>query len=137
MIQFLAGRKGEGKTKRLIQMANDAVKTTDGHVVFIDDDKRHIYDLHYDIRFVETGEFPLSNYREFIGFICGILSQNNDITEIFVDGLKNIVKTVENDDLVKLIKKLETLSANNSVDFIISINCDPATSPEEMRNLMI
>ena len=137
MIQFLAGRKGEGKTKRLIQMANDAVKTTDGHVVFIDDDKRHIYDLHYDIRFVETGEFPLSNYREFIGFICGILSQNNDITEIFVDGLKNIVKTVENDDLVKLISKLEMLSKNNSVDFIISINCDPETSPEEMRNLMI
>jgi len=137
MIQFIAGQKGEGKTKRLIQMANDAVKTTDGHVVFIDDDKRHIYDLHYDIRFVETGEFPLSNYREFIGFICGILSQNSDITEIFVDGLKNIVKTVDNDDLVKLIKKLETLSANNSVDFIISINCDPATSPEEMRNLMI
>jgi len=137
MIKFIAGQKGEGKTKRLIQMANDAVKITDGHVVFIDDDKRHIYDLHYDIRFVETGDFPLSNYREFIGFICGILSQNNDITEIFVDGLKNIVKTVENDDLVKLIEKLEMLSANNSVDFIISINCDPATSPEEMRKLMI
>ena len=137
MIQFIAGQKGEGKTKRLIQMANDAVKTTDGHVVFIDDDKRHIYDLHYDIRFVETGEFPLSNYREFIGFICGILSQNNDITEIFVDGLKNIVKTVENEDLVKLIKKLEAISANNSVDFIISINCDPANSPEEMIKLMI
>ena len=137
MIQFLAGQKGEGKTKRLIQMANDAVKTTDGHVVFIDDDKRHIYDLHYDIRFVETGEFPLSNYREFIGFVCGILSQNNDITEIFVDGLRNIVKTVENEDLVKLIKKLDTLSTNNSVNFIISLNCDPATSPEELRNLMI
>ncbi|MDL2248137.1 twitching motility protein PilT [Tyzzerella sp. OttesenSCG-928-J15] len=137
MIQFLAGKKGEGKTKRLISMANEAVKTTDGHIVFIDDDKRHIYDLHYDIRFVETGDFPLSNYREFIGFVCGILSQNNDITEIFVDGLTNIIKRIDNEDLVKLIKKLESLSERNSVDFIIVMNCDPDTAPEELKALMI
>ena len=54
MIQILAGEKGEGKTKRLIDMANEAGKTSNGHVVFIDDDSRHMYDLHYNIRFVKT-----------------------------------------------------------------------------------
>ena len=138
MVKFIAGKKGEGKTKRLIDMANDTVKTTDGHIVFIDVDKRHIYDLHYDIRFVETGDFPLSNYREFVGFICGILSQNNDITEIFVDGLTKIIDNLNSEDLVKLITTLENLSKNNSVDFIINMNLiDPQTAPEELKALMI
>lgn len=137
MIQFMAGLKGVGKTKRLIKMVNDSVKTTDGHLVFIDDDKRHIYDLHYDIRFVETGSFPLSNYREFIGFVCGILSQDSDIKEIYVDGLTNIIKTVDNDSLIKLVKKLEQLSKENSVNFIISINYDVDSMPQEVKELLI
>lgn len=130
MIQFLAGEKGQGKTKKLISMANDAVKTTDGHIVYIDDDKRHIYDLNYEIRFVETANFPLSNYREFIGFVCGILSQNSDIKEIYVDGLTNIVKKIDNEDLVKLVNKLKSLSSECTVDFIISMNCNIEDLPE-------
>ncbi|MCL2565616.1 MAG: twitching motility protein PilT [Defluviitaleaceae bacterium] len=137
MVKFIAGKKGEGKTKRLIDMANETIKTTDGHIVFIDTDKRHIYDLHYDIRFVETGDFPISNYREFIGFICGILSQNSDITEIFVDGLTKIVDSLDSEDLVKLIETLKNLSKNNSVEFIINMNCDPDTAPEQLKELMI
>jgi len=137
MIRFIAGPKGVGKTKRLIKMVNTSVKTTDGHLVFIDDDRRHIYDLHYDIRFVETGGFHLSNYREFIGFICGILSQDSDIKEIFVDGLTNIIETVDNDSLVKLVAKLEQLSKENSVDFIISINYDIELLPDEVKKLLI
>lgn len=137
MIQFITGRKGEGKTKRLIEMANEAGKTTDGHVVFIDDDSRHIYDLHYDIRFVETGSFDLFNYREFVGLIFGILSQNSDITDIFVDGLTNIIEKIDNEDLVKLVRKLGVLSGANSVNFIISMNSVPEELPEEVKALMI
>lgn len=137
MIQFIAGGKGEGKTKKIIDMANKSIKTTDGHLVYIDDDKRHIYDLHYDIRFVETGSFPLSNYREFIGFVCGILSQDSDIKQIYVDGLTNVVKTVDNDGLLKLIAKLNRLSDENTVDFIISMNCKADDLPEEVKKLLV
>jgi len=137
MVKFIAGKKGEGKTKRLIDMANETVKTTDGHIVFLDVDRRHIYDLHYDIRFVETGDFPLANYREFVGFICGILSQNSDITEIFVDGLTKIVDKLDSEDLIKLIEILENLSKNNTVDFIINMNWDPEAAPEQLKVLMI
>ena len=137
MIKLIAGGKGEGKTKKLIDMANAAVKATDGHIVFIDDDKRHIYDLHYDIRFVETADFPLSNYREFVGFVCGILSQDSDIKEIFVDGITNVIKTVDNDGLLKLKAKLDSLSKSYGLDFVMSLNCDPQTLPEEIKALMI
>ena len=137
MIRFLAGEKGLGKTKKLIEMANNSAKTTDGDLVFIENDRRHIYDLHYNIRFVETNGFPLSNYREFVGFLCGILSQNNDIKEIFVDGLNKIIKTLDNDGLDKLVPKLEKLSSEHEVDFIISINCQVADLPEAVKPLLI
>ena len=137
MIQFLAGAKGVGKTKRLIEIANASVKTTDGDLVYIDDDKRHIYDLHYDIRFVDTGSYPLSDCNVFIGFLCGILSQNSDIKEIYVDGLTNIIKTVDTDNLSWLVDELGKLSKGNSVNFIMSINWDEENLPEEIRQLLI
>ncbi|MCL2461731.1 MAG: hypothetical protein FWF44_03635 [Defluviitaleaceae bacterium] len=137
MVQFIAGAKGEGKTKKLIDMANRCAKTTDGHLVFIDDDNRHIYDLHYDIRFVQTENFPLSNYRELIGFICGILSMDSDIKHVFIDGLTNVVKTVDNDSLLKLIAKLDALSRDLDLDFVISMNVKAEELPEEVKRLLV
>jgi len=137
MIQFIVGGKGVGKTKRLIDLANQCAKTTDGHLVFIDDDARHIFDLHHDVKFVETRSFPLSNYREFIGFVCGILSQDADIQHIYVDGLTNVIKTIDNDGLIRLVTKLTQLSADNDVDFTINMNAEPESLPAEVQALLI
>lgn len=137
MVKLLTGGKGAGKTKKLIEMANTEVKTTDGHIVFIDDDNRHIYDLHYDIRFVPTREYPLANYREFIGFVCGILSQDSDIKEIYVDGLHNIIETFEMEHTKKLCDRLHELSKDLGVDFIMSLHYETNELTEELRKLAI
>ena len=137
MVQILAGEKGEGKTKKLIEMANTAIKDSKGHVVYMDDDNRHIYDLHYDIRFVEVSEFPLANYRELIGFIYGIFSQDSDIEKIFIDGIFKIVQSLNNEDIIKLMSKLKDMSAKYSVDFIISANTLPSDLPNEIQDLIM
>ncbi|MDR0273612.1 MAG: hypothetical protein LBI27_09890 [Clostridiales bacterium] len=139
MVQFLAGMKGEGKTRKLIDMANNDAKVTDGHLVFIDDDKRHIFDLHRDIRFVEAGKGELANYREFIGFVLGILSQNSDIKHIYVDGLNNILAKdgVTNDALLKLKNRLDSLAKTDQVGFSISIHCDRESLPDEIKEALI
>ena len=136
MIRFLVGEKGEGKTKRLIELANERVKTADGNLVFIERDSSHMYDLHHGVRYVETASFPLSNYREFIGFICGILSQNNDIEEIFVCAYAKVVRDSSNESLVKMVNKLDELSRMNEVDFSISITANLEDLPEEIRALV-
>ena len=90
MIQIITGREGTGKTKNLIDMANNLIKTTEGHIVYVDIDHSHLYNLNYNIRLVKTDDYPLDSNREFFGFICGILSQDYDIKTIFIDGfLKN------------------------------------------------
>lgn len=137
MVQILAGAKGEGKTKKLLTMANEAGKVSDGHVVFIDDDKRHMYDLHYNIRFVETSGFPMEDQAVLFGFICGILSQDGDIEKVFIDGLNNIVKGMAGDEYVKFVKNLEKLSADENVDFVMIISGDKAGLPGDLAPYFI
>ena len=137
MIQILIGEKGEGKTKRLIDMSNEAGKLSDGHIVFIDDDNRHMYDLHYNMRFVDTTGFRMEDQRIFFGFICGILSQDGDIEKIYIDGLNNIVKYMTDDDLFAFINELEKLSEKANVDFIMTISRDKETIPEALKSYLI
>lgn len=137
MIQILAGAKGEGKTKKLLQMANDASKVAKGNVVFIDDDSRHMYDLHYNIRFVETSKFVMWDQKVFFGFLCGILSQDSDIEKIFIDGLGNIVKDIDNDSMVEFVHELEKTSADENVDFIMIISSPADTLPDEITKYII
>ncbi|MCL2397387.1 MAG: hypothetical protein FWC93_04900 [Defluviitaleaceae bacterium] len=136
MIKLFAGEKGEGKTKRLIALANANLQTTDGHIVFIDDDRRNIREIHRDIRLVDASEHPLINYRELVSFIYGMLSQNSDIAEIFIDSLSSIVKDLPNQDLAALKNALEKISNDWDVEFYITLNCNPAELPEEVKAVM-
>ena len=136
MVQFIAGSKGEGKTKVLIDRANQQLKVTDGNLVFIDDDRRTTSDLHYNIRFVEAGKGVLSNYREFAGFVLGILAMDNDIKTIYIDGLTNIIKHLEAEDLVKLANRLKVLSERNDVEFVACINWKKEELPSELIDLL-
>ncbi len=54
MVQLIYGTKGSGKTKRLIDMVNSEVDHTNGDVIFIDDNKRYMYDVKHEVRFVDV-----------------------------------------------------------------------------------
>ncbi|MDR2182795.1 MAG: hypothetical protein LBE55_01340 [Clostridiales bacterium] len=136
MIKLFAGEKGEGKTRKLIALANDRLTTTDGHIVFIDDDRRNIHEIHRNIRLVDTSEYPLLNYREFVSFIHGMISQNSDISEIFIDSLSGIIKSLDNKDLAALMVALEGVSKTHDVEFFITLNCDPKDLPQEAKKHM-
>jgi hypothetical protein len=136
MIQILAGEKGEGKTKRIIAMANEAGKNAKGHVVFVDDDNRHMYDLHYNIRFVKTN-YAMDDQKAFSGFLCGILSQDSDIEHIFIDGLHNIIKKLSNDDITKFISEIEKISHESNVDFTFILSAKIDSLPEIAKKYVV
>lgn len=137
MIQILAGEKGEGKTKRLIEMANEAGKEAKGSVVFIDDDKRHMYDLKPNLRFVETSEFKVNNYETLIGFIYGLISQNRDIEKIYIDGLAKIVKNISSEDINDFILALEKISEKNDIDFTLIVSGNTNSLPAKVKEFAI
>lgn len=132
MVKFLAGQKGEGKTSKIIGLANDSVDITDGVVVFIDDDKRHIHDLHRQIRFVEAEYGLFENYREFVGYLLGILSQNSDIAHIYVDGFNTVPA-----ELPAFLARLEELSEKEHVNFTLSLHENATDLPPEIVKLLI
>ena len=137
MIRLFAGEKGQGKTSKLIAVANDHLNVTEGHIVFIEAGRRNMHSIHRKIRLVDTEEYPPSNYREFVSFIYGMLSQNNDIREIFIDGLCGIIEDLPNDDLATVMKALGEVSNYNGVEFFITLNCDPSILPDEVKALMV
>ena len=136
MIRIVAGVTGEGKTKRLIDMANTAVKQTKGHIVFIDNSKRYMYDLNHDIRFISTKEFPLYGCQEFYGFVCGIMSEDHDIEEIYFDGLLKLAN-VDLDQMQDIITKLRIVSDQYNVRFVISVTCTTKTLPDELKEYLV
>ena len=137
MVQILAGEKGEGKTKKLIAMANEAGKSANGSVVFVDDDNSRMYDLHYSVRFVDTPKFIMEDPQVFRGFVCGILSQNSDIEKIYIDGLNHIVDKVSDADFVKYIEELEKTSAEAETDMIMIISRKQDLLPAEVQKYLV
>lgn len=120
MIQVFCGKRGSGKTKALIGLANDKVSESKGHVVYIDDNKRPLLQLDKAIRFVDASEFDLNQGKSFYAFLCGMISEDYDIDTIFIDGLFNIVDLV-NEEAALLFSSLEKISNNNNVDFYINV----------------
>ncbi|AYD40834.1 hypothetical protein D4Z93_09980 [Clostridium fermenticellae] len=123
MIHVNCNKRGSGKTKILIDMANKIISKSEGNIVYIDDDKRPLLELDRRIRFITTSEFNLTNQETFYGFLCGILSEDYDIDTIFIDGLFNIVQG-SLQDAAHLFYLIEKLSEENEVDFYININGD-------------
>lgn len=123
MIHVFYNKRGSGKTKALISLANEKVLVNNGNIVYIDDDNRPLLQLDRRIRFIDTSNFDLKKQESFYGFLCGILSEDYDIDTIFIDGLFNIVE--ENlQDAAHLFYCIEKLSTKNNVDFYININGD-------------
>ena len=137
MVKILAGEKGEGKTKRMIDMANAAGKEAKGNIVFVDDDNSHMYDLHYSVRFVETPKFIMEDPQVFRGFVCGILSQNSDIETIYIDGLNHIMDRISDADFTAFIQELDKTSKEAEMDMVMIISRKTDALPEEVQQYLI
>ena len=136
MIQVVAGKKGSGKTKRIIDMANRASQDSKHDIVFIDDDNRYMFDLRHEVRFINAGEFELKNDQMFMGFLCGAVAQNFDVGQIFVDAFKKLIKT-ELQATEWLFERMERISADHGVDFILSISDDPDDLPDFIKKYVV
>lgn len=121
MVTLIAGKKGSGKTKDIVKKANDELLASKGNTIFIDDDNRAMYDLHHHIRFINLSEFPITSSCEFLGFICGLTSNNYDIEKIYIDGIMNTVKMSE-EEISSWFAKVDDLSTAFNIDFVITLN---------------
>lgn len=119
MIQLIYGKKGSGKSKKLLDMANKEAVEAHGNIVYIDDNNRCMYDLKHQIRFVNINEYGIGSVDSLYGFICGMIAGDFDIHSFYIDGLKKILYK-EDADIKLLLKKLDKVLKDKNAYIIYS-----------------
>ena len=136
MIQLIIGEKGKGKTKVLLDKANSAIKEAQGNVVYLDKSKQHMYELNNRIRLIDVTSFPIESSDAFIGFLCGLISRDNDLEQVYLDSFLKIAR-LEETDLGEFLTKLNKISETYGVDLIISISITRDAVPAELHECII
>ena len=136
MVQLIVGDKGKGKTKHLLDKVNTEVKNVSGNIVYLDKSTKHMYELNNKVRLIDVSEYMITNSDEFIGFICGIISQDHDLEQMYLDCFMKIA-CVEEEGYEAALAKLEKVSENFKVDFIISISVDESELAENFKSNVI
>ncbi len=130
MIEIICGEKGKGKTKELLGKVNASVASASGSVVYLDKSQKHMYELNNKVRLINVMDYPISNCDEFIGFICGIVSQDNDLEEMYLDSFLTIASVDSENEITYAIEKLDVISEKYKVKFIISVSKNIDDLPE-------
>ena len=136
MIQIIAGKKGSGKTKRLIDLTNATAKEAVHDVIFLDDDNRYMFDVDHKVRFINAAEYHVHNSDMFVGFVCGMLSSNFDVGTVFVDAFLKLAHS-ELADCEPILKALDELGRKHNVNFVLSLSADPDEVPLFMKGYLI
>lgn len=129
MVEIIAGEKGKGKTKYLLDKVNESVKSASGNIVYLDKSQKHMYELNNKVRLINVTDFPVTNCDEFLGFICGIVSQDHDLQEMYLDSFLTIAN-IENGQINNAIEKLDIISEKYNVKFVLSVSRNEADLPE-------
>ena len=132
MVQIIAGNKGKGKTKHLLDMANSAVKEARGSIVYLDKSAKHMYELSNKIRLINVNEFPIESSEGFIGFICGIISQDHDLEQMYLDSFLKLACLV-GEDIKMTLGTLRTIGEKYHITFVLSISRDAHELPENAK----
>ena len=121
MIEIISGEKGKGKTKELLNKVNTSITSATGNIVYLDKSQKHMYELNNKIRLINVNDFLIDNCDEFLGFICGVISQDHDLEEMYLDSFLTIA-SIDSDELLNhAIQKLDVISEKYNVKFILSV----------------
>lgn len=123
MVQIIAGTKGRGKTKILLDKANSAIKEVKGSVVYLDKNTKHMYELNNKVRLVNVKDYFVKSCEGFLGFVSGIVAQDHDLEVMFLDSFLTLAY-LEGQDITEAILTLDEISKKFEVDFVISVSMD-------------
>ena len=137
MVQLIVGEKGKGKTKHLLDKVNSEVKTIPGNIVYLDKSTKHMYELNNKVRLIDVSQYLIENNAEFLGFISGIISQDHDLQELYLDSFMDVAFIKDKSMIPEVFNKLDKISSQFSVDFIISVSLEVDEVPEEYKSQVI
>ena len=123
MVQLIVGKEGKGKTKHLLDKVNEEIKEASGNIVFLDRSSKHMFELNNRVRLINVSEYDVENSSEFIGFIYGIISQDHDIEQMYIDGLMKIARLTP-EAFEEIVERFEKISDKFDLRIIVSASID-------------
>lgn len=136
MVQLIVGRAGKGKTKQLLDKVNTEVKDVAGNIVYLDKSTKHMFELNNKIRLINVADYMVTNKDEFLGFICGIISQDHDLQQMYFDSFLKIA-CMDEEDIESTVEKLDAISTKFNVNFVLSVSRDEHELPESLKSKVI
>ena len=137
MVQIIAGKKGKGKTKHLLAMANTAMNEAHGTVVYLDKNSKHMFELNRNIRLINVSDYAVNSTEAFLGFLCGILSQDHDLETVFLDSFLTITAVETQEALAEAVKDIDIISEKFGVRMVLSISMDSDQLPDAIRPMVM
>lgn len=128
MIKLIIGKKGSGKTKKLVDLVNAAAETSLGNVVCIEKGDTLTFSVNHKARLIDADSYCISGYGEYYGMLAGIKAGNNDVTHIFGDATLRIGSR----DYGELADFFERLSKIEDVEFVFTVSCDESELPAKV-----
>ena len=136
MVRLIMGTAGAGKTKQLIELIHASVEAEKGSVVCIEPGADMTYDVSYNVRLVNAGEYDLNSYECLRGFISGLYAGNYDISHVYVDNLWKIARNSDAHETEKFLGWLERFSDKNMVKFTVTISADADIATDGLRHFL-
>ncbi len=136
MIQLIVGEKGNGKTKILLDKVNTEIKSANGSVVYLDKSKQHMYEINNKVRLIDVTDFPIKDTSAFIGFLCGMISQDRDLEYVYLDSFLKIA-AIPGRDVKDVLDQICKISETYNVNFVISISITKDEVPENLADAVI
>ena len=133
MVQIIAGNKGRGKTKHLLAMANSAMTEAHGTVVYLDKNSKHMFELNRNIRLINVSEYPVNTMEAFLGFLCGVISQDHDLEIVFLDSFITLIDVQSPQELEEAVKDIDIISEKFGVKMVMSISMDSEALPASIK----
>jgi len=133
MVKLIMGLKGSGKTKKLINLINEAVDNEHGDIVCIEKAQKMTYDIPYKVRLIDASQYGFDGYDFFKGFLSGLHSANYDITHIFIDNVLRIIGRELDQDVEDFLEWCDNFSIKEHVSFTITISEDIALATDRVK----
>lgn len=131
MIQLIIGKKGSGKTKKLIDLVNAATESSKGNVVCVEKGDTLTYNITHKARLIDAESYGINGYSELYALLCGIQSANHDVTDIFVDATLRLGNRDYN-ELASFLDRLSAVAEDSNTKFTFTISCEVEELPEEI-----
>ena len=134
MLKIIIGNKGSGKTKKIIDMINDAVTKETGSVVCIEKGMKLTYDISHSARLIDVDAYGIQGRDALFGFLSGICAGNYDVTDMFLDSTLKIIGS-DMDALEKFVLQADELMKKEDVNLTISVSASEEEIPESVLKI--